>query len=124
MTQASAGTMQDTAEVERRTRGRFKPGQSGNPSGSNVSKRFTELFEAMLLDFGGELSAVERALLAQACRLIVRSERERDTDACVRLSNASARLLATLRKKQRQPAPGPTLEEHLRAAELAAKAEQ
>jgi hypothetical protein len=123
MTQASAGAIQGTAQVARNRRGRFKPGVSGNPSGRTTSKRFCELYDAMMVDLGGEsLGAVDRALLSQATTLMIRAERVRDVDDCVRLANASARLLASLRTKhKRQPAPVLPLREVLRleAAEAA-----
>jgi len=89
-------------EQRAKLRGRpWVPGQSGNPSGSRVSKRAVALFSAMAADFGGEamLSAVDRTLLEQAACLLVRSERVKDPDSAVRLSNASARLLASLQKR-------------------------
>jgi hypothetical protein len=72
-----------------------------------MSKRFSALFADLARDLGGEdaLSAIDRALLSQAVGLMVRAERVKDTDDAVRLANASARLLTSLRKKaQRQPA--------------------
>jgi len=103
MIQVSAGAMQDAAQVERRTRGRFKPGMSGNPSGRTVGKRYLALFADLARDLGGEaaLSAIDRALLSQAVGLMVRAERVKDTDSAVRLANASARLLASLRNTRR-----------------------
>jgi len=101
----------------------WPPGVSGNPTGSRTSKRALALFDAMAADFGGAdaLSAIDKTMLAQACRLLVRSERARDADIAVRLSNASARLLAGLRKTKRQPASGPTLAQYLagKAAQVA-----
>jgi hypothetical protein len=110
--------MQQSPPAEQRNeqhltpRGRPYPkGVSGNPAGRTLGKRFIELFEAMageLRDLGGELSAIETALLSQAVRLMVRSERTPDNDDAVRLANASSRLLSTLRNtKQRQHQPAP-----------------
>jgi hypothetical protein len=104
-------------------RGRpFPKGVSGNPSGRTVGKRYLTLFADLSRDLGGEaaLSAIDRALLSQAVGLMVRAERVKETDDAVRLANASARLLATLRntKRQRQATSGPTLRELL-AAEAA-----
>jgi hypothetical protein len=110
---------QQTPAIEQtRKLPRGKPwpkGVSGNPLGRQVtSKRVTELFTAIAADLGGEgaISAIDRAMLMQACRLLVRSECTRDADLALRLSNASARLLATLRKYQRKP-EAPTLGDYL-----------
>ena len=89
----------------------WRKGESGNPHGRAV--RAVKLFEMMVTDFG-ELTAVESALLLQACRLMARSERASDANDAVRLANASARLLATLSKKKRKPGrPASTLDQYL-----------
>ena len=105
---------QTPAEVQKSTqrlmpRGRpFPKGVSGNPSGKTLGKRYMALFADLASDLGGEeaLTGIERALLGQAVGLMVRAERVRNTDDAVRLANASARLLASLRKghKAREPA--------------------
>jgi hypothetical protein len=126
MTQVSTGAMQDTVQVQRTVRGRFKRGHSGNPSGKGLSRRYLALFADLANDFGGEssLGALDRALLSQACTLMVRSERAKKTDDIVRLTNAAMRLLAGLRKKhQRQPTPGPTLAQYLAAKKAPAAAQ-
>ena len=125
MTQASAGAMQENAQVQRNRRGRFKPGVSGNPSGRTTSKRFTQLFDAMAADFGGAvaLSAIDHALLMQVVGLLIRSERARDADVCVRCANAASRLLAALNtKRQRQPAPVESFADIAARAQAAATA--
>jgi hypothetical protein len=86
-------TVQPRAAVEQRKRkpgGRPWPkGVSGNPSGSKVSKRVTVLFEALADELGGaDLSATDRALLMQACRLLVRSERVKEAEDAVKCANA------------------------------------
>jgi hypothetical protein len=63
----------------------------------------------MAPDFG-ELTAVDAAVLLQACRLMARSERASDANDQVRLANASARLLASLSKKKRKPGRPPMRE--------------
>jgi hypothetical protein len=98
-------TVQPRAAVEQRKRkpgGRPWPkGMSGNPSGSKVSKRVTTLFEALADEFGGaDLSAADRALLMQACRLLVRSERVKEAEDAVKCANAARRILAGLRREQ------------------------
>jgi hypothetical protein len=80
----------------------WRKGESGNPHGRAV--RAIKLFEMMAADFT-ELSAVESALLLQACRLMARSEKASDANDQVRLANASARLLASLRKPKRKTGP-------------------
>jgi hypothetical protein len=68
----------------------------------------------MLAGDFGELSAVESALLLQACRLMARSEKAANPNDAVRLANASARLLATLRKPKSKPGTSAsTLDQYL-----------
>lgn len=78
----------------------------------------------MAADFGGAdaLTSVQRVMLAQSVRLLMRAEREKNAEDAVRLSNAAIRMLGTLRNGRRRPA-APSLAEHLRAAELAAERE-
>jgi hypothetical protein len=118
---------QQTTTVEHedkqsRKRPRGKPwpkGVSGNPLGRQVtSKRVATLYAELADDLGGEaaLSVIDRVTLLQACRLLVRSERTQDGDLALRLSNASARLLAALRKYQRKhEPPEETMAEYLRS---------
>jgi hypothetical protein len=71
----------------------------------------------MAADFGGpdELSAIDKAMLEQASRLLVRSERTQDADIAIRLSNAAARLLASFRNGKRVlRKSGPSLADLLR----------
>lgn len=89
----------------------WPPGTSGNPSGSKLNKRVAALFDAMAADFEGTLSAIDRTMLLQACRLLIRSERTPDADLAVRLSNAAARLLASLRSAKRREPIGETFAE-------------
>ncbi len=105
--------------------GRWPKGVSGNPSGSQVlHKRASELFDAMAGDFG-TLSAVNAALLRQACLLLARSERVKrikDADAAIRMSGEARRLLATVRGlSQQAAAPHVPLRDRL-AAEAAGEA--
>jgi hypothetical protein len=93
----------------------WRKGESGNPHGRAV--RAIKLFEMMVTDFG-ELSAVESALLLQACRLMARSERASDANDAVRLANASARLLASLSTKKKRKPGRPSLHERIAAAEV------
>jgi hypothetical protein len=92
----------------------WRKGESGNPHGRAV--RAVKLFEHMAPDFG-ELSAVDAALLLQACRLMARSEKASNPNDAVRLANASARLLATLQKKRRKPGRPSVLRDRVMAAE-------
>jgi hypothetical protein len=96
--------VQPIAGAEQRKRswgGRPWPkGVSGNPSGSKVSKRVAILFEALADELGGaDLSATDRALLMQACRLLVRSERVKEAEDAVKCANAARRILASLRSR-------------------------
>jgi hypothetical protein len=73
-------------------------GVSGNPSGSTVSKRFAALYDAMLAEFGDAvLTASDRALLSQACRLLCR--RMRDDEVAVKASNAARHIIDGLRER-------------------------
>jgi hypothetical protein len=112
MSQESAKTA--PAAAPRSGTANLKPpwprGVSGNPSGR--SKRIPELFETMAADLG-ELTGIERALLWQAAKLMARSERAADANDSVRLANASARLLASLRNTRRKRAGRPPMRERL-----------
>jgi hypothetical protein len=105
-------------------RGRpFPPGNNANPEGRRLrSKRFSEIFDAIAQDYGGEacLTGLQRVGLTEATRLIVRAQREKNPDIAVRLMNASARLLVGVARKtmdaRKNTAPKPpkrTLQEHL-----------
>jgi hypothetical protein len=79
----------------RRVYGRpFPKGVSGNPLGRGIKgHRFSELQKALSSDYGGvdALTPFQKILLTQSCRLLMRSEKARDLDMQVRLSNASMR---------------------------------
>jgi hypothetical protein len=93
----------------------WRPGESGNPHGRAV--RAVTLFEQMAPDFG-ELTAVDAALLLQACRLMAKSEKASDANDAVRLANASARLLASLQTKRRKPGRPSLLRDRVATAEV------
>ena len=103
MDQAAPSIEQAGPQDRPKRRGRWKPGESGNPTGSRVSKRVVELFTNMSADFV-ELTAVEGALLQQAARLMARSERTQTAEDAVRLANAATRILGKLRAERRKPA--------------------
>jgi hypothetical protein len=88
----------------------WPPGVSGNPRGR--AKRELELFEAIAADLG-ELTGIERALILQAARLMARSERTADANDSVRLANAAARLLASLRNTKHKRSGRPPLRERI-----------
>jgi hypothetical protein len=88
----------------------WQPGVSGNPQGR--FKHVYELFDVMVADLG-ERTGIENALLWQAAKLMAKSERARDANDAVRLANASARLLASVRTKKRKRAGRPPLREQL-----------
>jgi hypothetical protein len=79
--------------------------------------RAVKLFEQMAPDFG-DLTAVESALLLQACRLMARSEKASNPNDAVRLANASARLLASLQTKRRKPGRPSPLRDRVTTAEV------
>lgn len=115
------------AEQEKTQRPTGRPwpkGVSGNPSGRTLGKRYLALFADLARDLGGEnaLTGIERALIGQACQLMLRSERVCDADDAVRLANAASRILATLTAKRaaRKPALGPdALREYLASKQAA-----
>lgn len=112
------------AAATKRVYGRpFPKGTSGNIEGRRIiSHRFAELFDGLSADYGGpdKLSTFQRTCLAQACRLLMRSEKARDPNMQIRLSNAAMRALAAVQRggaAPRLPAPKPpplSLDEHLR----------
>jgi hypothetical protein len=113
----------------RRVYGRpFVPGVSGNPLGrARRTPRFAELYDGIAADYGGPaaLTTLQRTVLAQGVRLMIRAERAQNADMAVRLTHAAARMLAALQHggtAPRSPPPKPplkTLDEHL--AEIAAE---
>jgi len=113
-----AGPVAAIEQDKPQSRGRWPKGVSGNPSGAaldRVAERAAKLFDSMAGDFGA-LSAVDRALLHQACLLLARSERmkrTRDADAAIRMSGEARRLLASIRKRAPQ-SKSLTLQDYLR----------
>jgi hypothetical protein len=70
-------------------------GVSGNPSGIRVSHHALNLYREIAAELGGEaaLSVIDRTLLLQATRLLVRSARLKDHDAAIRMSSEARRTL-------------------------------
>ena len=91
----------------------FPKGVSGYPIGRGIKgHRFSELQKALSADYGGvdALTPFQKIMLTQACRLLMGSEKARDLDMQVRLSNASKRALAALQRggaDPRSPPPKP-----------------
>lgn len=110
-----AGMKQKTsvAEQPKRHPGQFKPGQSGNPQGARIkSKRYMELYNGIAADYGGveTLTVLQRTALMRAVRLMLKEEKEKDTDLQLRLGNLSVRWLAAMQRNggdPRSPAPKP-----------------
>ena len=104
--------------------GRWLPGHSGNPAGPTINnrkhtnQRAIELFDQWVADFDRSLlTAIERSLLEQAARLMVRAERTHDPDIAVRASSVAQRMLQSVRTKKRKRAGRPPLREQLAEAE-------
>jgi hypothetical protein len=99
-----AAAVEQQEHHEHRHGGRPWPkGVSGNPSGSTVSKRFAALYASMLAEFGDAvLTASDRALLAQACRLLCR--RMRDDEIAVKATNAARHIVNSLHERYPQAA--------------------
>jgi hypothetical protein len=68
-------------------------------------------------ELGGVLGAIDRALLLQACRLLIRSQRVKDADAAIRMSSEARRIMSSLQKRAPPPAPHDRLAEYLRTRE-------
>lgn len=120
--QPVTATEQSTAQHRRRAGGRpWQPGQSGNPTGIRISKHAIALFNEIAGELGGEaaLSAIDRTLLLQAARLLVRSARLKDHDAAIRMSSEARRTLEGLRRRATR-ASAPAAEPF---TEIAAKAQ-
>ena len=98
--------MQESMQTTRRPAHLFKPGQSGNPSGCTKSKRYLELRADVVSDLGGEdaLSGIDRVIVGLAVTQLIRAERANSDVDAVHASNTASRLLASLRKRERQPA--------------------
>ena len=80
------------------------------------------LADEMAADLG-ELNAIERTMLAQACKLLVRSERVKDLSVATRMSSEARRLLELLRRHAApKPAPAVRLADRW-AAEFASENE-
>lgn len=111
--------------------------ESGNvalrPDGRTITaRRYHQLMREFEAEIGGELTAIDKALLGQAAALVVRSEEIQtaiiagnasDTDEAVRLASESRRILVALKSKAAKNKPaGPTLADYLarKAAEKAA----
>jgi hypothetical protein len=116
-------TDQATAGDRDTSTGRWLPGHSGNPVGSRdanqkANLRAVELFDQWVADFDRSLlTAIERSLLEQAARLMVRAERTHDPDIAVRASSVAQRMLASVRTKKRKRAGRPPLREQLAEVE-------
>jgi hypothetical protein len=90
-----------TDQPQRRVpRGRPWPkGVSGNPAGIRVGKQALAMFEQIEGELGGVGSVIDRTLLLQACRLLVRAARLKDHDAAIRMSSEARRTLEGLRRR-------------------------
>jgi hypothetical protein len=90
---------------------------------SASARRYRDLVESFTADLGGfGLTNADMALVRQAAATTMRAEQLQaeivrgdavDSDMLVRLSNASARILAALRAKRPGKPTGPTLQEYL-----------
>jgi hypothetical protein len=110
----------DQPAAKRKPGGRpFQPGVSGNPSGvakHPASARIAELIDQWTADFDGRLTAIERSLLQQAARLLVKAERTKNPDIAVRASSAASRMLASVRIKKRDRRGRPPIRERVMEA--------
>jgi len=104
-------------------------GVDGRSAGA---RRFRDLVNAYEAELGGVLSEAERSLVRQAVGLQLQAERMQgaivrgepvDSDALIRVSSTSKRLLAVIAAKagKRKPTDKPNLKDYL-AAKAAAEA--
>jgi hypothetical protein len=83
---------------------RWVKGQSGNPLGRRTNKQRIAERDVLADEFAAP-TPVERLLLEQAARLLVRAENAMDADIAVRAFGAVRRLLANLRARRDVDAP-------------------
>lgn len=112
-------------ETKRRSR-RACPGMPRVDRRTVAARRFRDICRSYELEAGGDVTAVERDLIAQAAGLVMRAEQMQaalikgepvNNDELVRISSTAKRLLDTIRAKadKRKPA-GPDLQSFLAAA--------
>jgi hypothetical protein len=89
----------------------FQPGISGNPAGRREPKGLAELVETLKADFADvELTAIDKILLENAARLLLRASRSADGEVVVRLSSEARRTLLSLRSRSiKRAAKGQTV---------------
>jgi hypothetical protein len=86
---------------------RWVKGQSGNPKGRRTTpQRIAERYEVLAGEFAAP-TPVERLMLHEAAKLLVRAERSGDPDICVRTLGCVRRLLDGLRQRRVEDAPPP-----------------
>jgi hypothetical protein len=109
---------QADAESPKQGDGRHWPkGTSGNPTGIRISRHALKMYHEIAAEFGGEaaLSAIDRALLLQSCRLMVRSARLKKHDAAIRMASEARRGLEGIgRRTPRRNGAEPSLSEYLK----------
>lgn len=108
-----------TKRRPRRETGNISPRPDGRTLAARRYRRLLTDFEA---EIGGELTAIDKALLGQAAALVVRSEQIQAaivagetaaTDEAVRLASESRRILITLKAKaaKNRPTVVPSVDE-------------
>jgi hypothetical protein len=92
------------------------------PTGARWLPSDSAASETFAAELGGQLTEIDRSLIAQAANLVLASERfqadvvngaEISADALVRVSSEARRILATLRTKAKNKPAGQTLQEYL-----------
>jgi hypothetical protein len=114
MTQRIAGTDSNKPHKP----GQFPKGVSGNPLGGRVLRaRAERLYDEIAAEMG-TMSAVERAMLAQATNFLARAQSAKDPRKAVPLFNAGIRALASIRNglepSRGGKPPSTKLAEHLK----------
>lgn len=123
--------MQDQAQATRTARGRFRPGHSGNPTGSTMkSKRHREILACVLGDLGvgdlGKLSGIDRIAVEQIVQQLRRAERAKDhaeAARCSRTAQAWLKDVQARRVKREFARDEPVLAEYLAGRDAEAETE-
>jgi hypothetical protein len=109
-------TDQAVPQASARTRaGRWRKGVSGNPKGGALGKiseaeqeaKRVDLYQAILKDVGGPLTALEEAFAHEAARQLVRASTSKDDALRVRLVNAGGKIIDRIKASIAARCTGP-----------------
>jgi hypothetical protein len=88
----------------------FSSPDKGNPLGL---KNISTIRDELIAEFAGvQLSAIDRTMLEQAARLLVKSTRTRNADSQAACTNTAMRIVDKIKKaKGRRRMPAPSVDE-------------